>query len=71
MWGNRDELTSTLRISQCKRGRLGVVGSLARKEICNLYHTILVEKFGLKDLNREVKSYGPGGERGHTFEDGR
>lgn len=28
-----------------------VAGSLARKEIGNLYHTILVEKFGLKDLD--------------------
>ena len=30
----------------------GVFGSLARKEICDLYHTILVEKFSLKDLGR-------------------
>jgi len=30
---------------------VGVVGGLARKEIGYLYHTILVEKLGLKDLN--------------------
>ena len=36
-----------------------VAGSLARKEIGNLDHTILVEKFGLKDLSgRKLESDG-------------
>ena len=28
-----------------------VIGCLAGEEICNLYHTVLVEEFCLKDLN--------------------
>ena len=55
-----------------QEGTIRAVGSLAGEKISDLDDTILVEKFGLKDLwgsRLDVWEVWMG--RGHTFEEGR